>query len=410
MTVKKHKHISKKGMVLLVLMVYILTFALGMLLGKGFHNGFMVTSMPEFVSPGRLNILFMGIDARSNEENSRSDTIILASIDKKTKQAAMVWIPRDTRVEVSPGHYDKINSVNYIQGPETACQVVGKLLNVKVKYYVVSNFDGFAEMVDILGGVHIDVEGNMNHPDPDPRLRINLSKGPQLLNGEDALRYVRYRGGPTADIGRTQRQAKFVKALANEMIQTSTIVKLPELLPKLRENVHTNLPVKEMGTLANIARHFGTDSIITQTLPGYSYTDPNNGASYWKADEEKTQGMIDALFTGESYEVMEDPPNLNNYRPSKPATTQAEETPAQPDNSGDLDNPATPPAEEGTAPEEGTSSNPEEPVDSDPEPGEDTPEEDTPLENELENPEDKSGNGNVDSNPSENLPEEGISI
>lgn len=409
MTVHKSKHISKKGMVFLVLMVYLVTFGMGAFLGKGFQNGFMVTSMQDLVVSGRLNILFMGIDARSSEENSRSDTIILASIDKKTKKAVMVWIPRDTRVEVSPGHYDKINSVNYVQGPEKACQVVGKLLDIKVKHYVVTNFDGFAEIVDILGGVHIDVESNMYHADPDPRLRINLSKGPQLLNGDDALRYVRYRGGPTADIGRTQRQAKFIRALADEMIKTSTIVKLPQLLPKLMENVHTNLPVKEMGTLANIARHFSTDSIITQTLPGYSYTDPGNGASYWKADEEKTPGMIDALFTGESYEVMEDPPNLNNNRPSTPATTQPEETPASPDNSGDLDNPATP--EEGSTPEEGNSTDPDEAVGSDPVSGEeDTPEEDHPPENGPENPEDNSGNENGESNQSENLPGEGNSI
>jgi len=67
----------------------------------------------------------MGIDARKGEVNARSDTMILASIDKKKKQAVLVWIPRDTRVEVSPGHYDKINSVNALNGPEEACKVVG---------------------------------------------------------------------------------------------------------------------------------------------------------------------------------------------------------------------------------------------------------------------------------------------
>jgi LCP family protein required for cell wall assembly len=404
MTVQKTKHISKKGMVILVLMVYILTFAMGMLLGKGFHNGFMVTSMQDIVVTGRLNILFMGIDARSNEENSRSDTIIVASIDKKTKKVAMVWIPRDTRVEVSPGHYDKINSVNYIQGPEAACQVVGKLLDIKLKYYVVTNFDGFAEIVDILGGVHIDVESNMYHPDPDPLLRINLSKGPQLLNGEDALRYVRYRGGPTADIGRTQRQAKFIKALADEMIQTSTIVKLPELLPKLMENVNTNLPVKEMGTLASIARHFNTDSIITQTLPGYPYTDPGNGASYCKADEEKTPGMIDALFGGESFEVMEDPPNLN-HMPSKAVKTQLKvDPPAAPDNSANLDPQDLSPTGEDGDSQEG---DPEQGEDSDPLPEEgDHAEENQPPEEGPDTLEGNGGNenGNGESNPSENFP------
>ncbi len=331
---QKRKHISKVGLVLVVLVVYLTTFAMGCLIGNQFQNGSMVSTMQSIIPGGRLNILFMGIDARSSEENSRSDTMILASIDKRTKKAVMIWIPRDTRVEVSDGHYDKINSVNYLSGPEEACRVVGELLDVNVKYYVVTNFDGFAEIVDILGGVHIDVESNMYHADPDPKLNINLSKGMQLLSGDDALRYVRYRGGPTADIGRTQRQAKFIKALLDEMISTSTITKLPELVPKLLENVHTNISVKEMGTLANMARNFSAENMITQTLPGYSHTD--NGASYWYADEEKIPGMIDALFAGESFEVMSDPPNWT--APSVTPAQPVEET-AEPEDTTETENP-----------------------------------------------------------------------
>ncbi|KUG02732.1 cell envelope-associated transcriptional attenuator lytr-cpsa-psr, subfamily m [hydrocarbon metagenome] len=325
---QKRKHISKVGLVSVVLVVYLVTFAIGTLIGNQLQNGTMVSTVQGIIPGGRLNILFMGIDARSSEENSRSDTMILASIDKRTKKAVMVWIPRDTRVEVSNGYYDKINSVNYLKGPEEACRVTGELLGINVRYYVVTNFDGFAEIVDILGGVHIDVESNMYHADPDPKLNINLSKGMQLLSGEDALRYVRYRGGPTADIGRTQRQAKFIKALIDEMISTSTITKLPELVPKLLENVHTNIPLKEMGTLANMARNFSGENMITQTLPGYSYTDPVNGASYWHADEEKTPGMIDALFAGDSFEVMSDPPGWKAPSKSQPLqeTTEPEES------------------------------------------------------------------------------------
>ncbi len=339
---QKRKHISKVGLVLLTSVVFLVTFAVGALIGNQLQNGTMVSTMQGIIPGGRLNILFMGIDARSNEENSRSDTMILVSIDKKSKDAVMVWIPRDTRVKVSAGYYDKINSVNYLQGPEEACRITGELLGENVKYYVVTNFDGFAEIVDILGGVHIDVESNMYHHDPDPKLNINLSKGMQLLNGNDALRYVRYRGGPTADIGRTQRQAKFIKALLDEMINTSTISKLPELLPKLMENVHTNLPINELGTLANMARNFSAENMITQTLPGYPFTDRGNGASYWHADEEITPGMIDALFAGKTFEVMSDPPNLTSpaSSPARPAEEIVEEDEPEADNPEDLIDPA----------------------------------------------------------------------
>jgi len=213
-----------------------------------------------------------------------------------------------------------------------------------VKYYVVTNFSGFVKIIDILGGVTIDVESNMYHPDPDPNLNINLSKGVQVLNGQDALRYVRYRGGPTADIGRTGRQAQFITAVMDEMISTKTITRLPQLLPELMENIHTNIPVKELPTLLKAAQDFGSEQMITQTLPGYSFTDPKSGASYWQADEEITPGIIKKLFEGETFDVMSDPPDwVSNSAGSTQTQPEevVEETPAE----EDLENP------EGTLPE-----------------------------------------------------------
>jgi len=305
----KRKRISKLGLILVIIAIFLVNFGLGTIVGTQLKHGTVVSGVQSVFQSSRVNILFMGIDARANEINTRSDTMILASIDKKTNQAVLIWIPRDTRVEVSPGHFDKINSVNCLLGPEEAMQVTTKLLGTNVDYYVVTNFNGFADIIDIIGGVNIDVESNMYHSDPNPKLNINLSKGIQLLNGADALRYVRYRGGPTADIGRTGRQQKFIKALMQEMFSTQTISSLPELIPELMENVHTNMPLKEIVSMANLARNFSMENLITQTLPGYSFTDSNTGASYWHADEDITPGIIAALFAGETFEVISDPLN-----------------------------------------------------------------------------------------------------
>jgi LCP family protein required for cell wall assembly len=191
------------------LAVLFLVFAGFFLVGNLLAGFFTQSSVVKKVEKGKpVNILVMGIDARNAEQNSRSDTMIVASIDRKTKQVVMVWIPRDTRVQVSANRYDKINSVNVLKGPEEACKVAGKLLDTRIDYYVITNFGGFEKIIDILGGVNIDVETAMTHYDPNPKLSINLSSGPQRLNGAQALSYVRYRGGPTADIGRTVRQQK----------------------------------------------------------------------------------------------------------------------------------------------------------------------------------------------------------
>jgi len=303
--------------------IYLAFFLIGALLGG--KSG-VLSNAPGLAWFGdrQVNILFMGVDARSAEINSRSDTMILASIDKQSSKAVLIWIPRDTRIEVSKGRYDKINSVNALKGPEAACQAVGKLLNTRVDYYVVTNFQGFAQIIDTLGGVHIDVETNMRHYDPDPSLNINLAKGPQVLNGQDALRYVRYRGGPTADIGRTARQQKFIKAVIAEMFTTKNIFKLPELVPQLLEHVKTNLPATEITALASLAQKFNTGNVITQTLPGYSFTDPKTGASYWQADEKVTPRIISALFAGETFDVIQDPPNWVAQQPKvQPAEGEA---------------------------------------------------------------------------------------
>ncbi|MDD3894973.1 MAG: LCP family protein, partial [Syntrophomonadaceae bacterium] len=287
--------------------VFLVTFGLGLIAGGIIKTGGINDTLS--LSLGKsYNILVMGIDAQNAEENSRSDTMILVSIDKKSKDIAMVWIPRDTRVETGNNRYNKINSINYVEGPEAAMQAVGELLDLKVDYYVTTNFGGFAKIIDILGGVHIDVPSDMKHYDPDPDLAINLSKGSQVLNGQDALRFVRYRGGPTADIGRTGRQQQFIKALADEMFSTKAVLKLPKLLPEIIENVHTNIPMKDMLYLAKTAKDFEQGNIITQTLPGYPYTEPKSGASYWIADEDIAHGIIKDLLAGKEFEVAQDPP------------------------------------------------------------------------------------------------------
>ena len=302
------------------LAVLFLVFAGFFLVGNLLAGFFTQSSVVKKVEKGKpVNILVMGIDARNAEQNSRSDTMIVASIDRKTKQVVMVWIPRDTRVQVSANRYDKINSVNVLKGPEEACKVAGKLLDTRIDYYVITNFGGFEKIIDILGGVNIDVETAMTHYDPNPKLSINLSSGPQRLNGAQALSYVRYRGGPTADIGRTVRQQKFVSALAQEMFRPSIITKLPELVPELSKHIHTNIPASDMLFMMQVAREFDVSGIVTQTLPGYPFTDPKTGASYWEADADIAKGILDDLFAGKTYDVAQDPPHW--VQPAKEPVT-----------------------------------------------------------------------------------------
>lgn len=306
---------SKKRMYAVLVAVFLLTFAIGSLAGGSIKKIFS-DSMLDLSAKGKpINILFMGIDDRENANNTRSDTMIVASIDPKNKKVVMVSVPRDTHIKNALGRSEKINSINYTKGPEAACKVVSDLLDVPVNYYVVTNFAGFGKIVDILGGVDMDVETDMYHWDVS--YIINLKKGYQHLNGDQALQYVRYRGGPTADIGRTQRQQKFIKALAKQMFKAKTVLTLPELVPEIAKNVKTNIPTSDMLYLAKLAKDIDTSTINAQTLPGYPYTDPGSGASYWEPDRDKAEIIIATLMQGKNFDVVGDPPSWINKAPEK---------------------------------------------------------------------------------------------
>lgn len=253
--------------------------------------GFVPNSKSE-----RLNVLLLGIDARKGETTARTDSIILASIDQKSKQMSLLSIPRDTRVKI-PGHgYDKINSASVYGGPELSMRVVSDLLGIPVKNYVLVDFNGFKDIVDALGGVTLDVEQNMKHEDPEDggAYQINLKKGVQRLNGDKALQYVRYRTYPMADIDRTKAQQKFLVALAKETLQPSTIPKLPKLVTEINRYVKTNLSAGYLYTLAVAARDLENGNIVTQTLPGRPVD------NYWGVNPSEARQVVAKLFNGET--------------------------------------------------------------------------------------------------------------
>ncbi|MEW5762967.1 MAG: LCP family protein [Bacillota bacterium] len=276
----------------------------------------------------KLTFLLLGSDARAGETRARADTIIFAAADTKEKRLALLSIPRDTRVDI-PGHgRDRINAAAAYGGPELARDVVARLLDQPIDYYVMTNYEGFKEIVDILGGVTIDVEKNMNHDDPQDggRYAINLRKGVQRLNGEQALMYVRYRGDPLGDIARVQRQQKFLMALADEVMKPATIIKLPRLIPAIKRCVETDMPLGKMLALARMARDAGNVKIVTATLPGFlSDYDP-----YWHVDPAVARQVAARLMDGEEIPTIVQAPPPGYVAMKQDGREEAEKQPAGP--------------------------------------------------------------------------------
>jgi len=266
-------------------------------------RGSIAWEAPEYQ---RTHILFLGTDSSENAP-SRTDTIFLAALDPNTGHAGIISIPRDTRVYVPErDRWDRINAVHVYGGPELTVKTVSEFLGVRIDYYIETDFAGFSKIIDTLGGVEIDVEKDMKYTDVAGGLYIDIKAGLQVLNGETALEYVRYRDrlgdvalvNPNYEVygGRVERQRKFIVAVIKEVLKPSTILKLPKLLGQIWDAVDTNVPWTLALKLAFAADRFTVDKIETAIVPGTS--EQINGAWYWIADTERTKQVVEWVVHG----------------------------------------------------------------------------------------------------------------
>lgn len=247
----------------------------------------------------KINILLVGVDARYEDEMSRSDTNLLLSIDPKNKKIVIISLPRDTIVEL-PGYegYQKLAHAHSYGGVPLLIKTVENLLGIEIPFYVEVNFEGFTKMIDLIGGVIIEVEKDMNYESYLGDVKIHLKKGLQHLNGEKALMYVRFRVDETADIGRMERQQKFLKALIEQSLKIENTIRLQKVLIELKNWVKTNLEPWQIIKLGVLFKTIESDDIITMTLPGYPgwYSD---GLSYYFLYSDKLEELINTYLKDE---------------------------------------------------------------------------------------------------------------
>lgn len=236
-----------------------------------------------------INILIIGTDDRDNEP-TRSDTLILASLYPETKEIKMLSIPRDTRVSI-PGRKnpDKINHAFAYGGAELSKNTTEQFLGITVDSYIKTNFQGFANIINILGGLTYNVEQRMYRPTEG----IDLQPGLQKLNGDDALAYVRFRDDGRADIGRVERQQKFLNVLIDNVASINTVWKIPELIRELSKNVQTDLSTKDILYLATKFSTIKVSDVESQMLPGTP--DYIGGVSYWIPDNNALDKLLQEM-------------------------------------------------------------------------------------------------------------------
>lgn len=264
-------------------------------------NVYIPDEPPEWTGTERVNILLLGGDARgaSKNEAPRSDTIMVASVDPQSKQAQLFSIMRDTYTEI-PGHYKtRVNAALALGGPKLAMETVGNLLGIDIQYYVFVDFQGFIDLIDAIGGVEFEVEKDMYYYDPtDPEYAINLKKGLQVLDGDKALQYVRFRYDRMGDYTRTERQRELLSAVANKIITMESLFTLPSTLNKIKDDVTTNIPADKMLSLARLAYESSKNGIATEQLPPMKLLSEQeiDGAEVIVVDVKALQQYVADLF------------------------------------------------------------------------------------------------------------------
>jgi len=219
--------------------------------------------------------LIVGLD-----EGINSDAIMVASYDAGIKEGNVISIPRDSLVNVSR-RIRKINAAfpagtiyggGLEGGVAQLSREVKTVIGFVPDYYVCIDLDAFVKIVNAVGGVEVDVPFHMRYRDPDQGLYIDIKKGLQLLDGETALKFARYRLGngsrSITDYQRMEHQQMVIKAVLASLLKPANILKIPQFIDIFNENVHTDLTTGNMLWFASqLIEIRGTDSLSTHTLP-----------------------------------------------------------------------------------------------------------------------------------------------
>lgn len=269
----------------------------------------MFPALPSGIAgePGeRINVLFIGVDGGVNggapgSSAARADVTVLVSFDPLTGEAAALQLPRDTRVLI-PGRtgFRKLGHAHAYGGPLLAVETVAGFLDVQIHYYARVDFAGFIRAVDILGGVEITVPRDMHYVDPIQDLYIDIKAGRQVMDGETALDFVRYRGYPNGDIGRIQAQHAFARAFVNKFYALDILWRLPNLAQAILPYLETNMDASTILQLARQALHVPAEGIAMELLPGSprDVTEGGRLTSYWVADPVRSRQLVDLLIRG----------------------------------------------------------------------------------------------------------------
>ena len=259
-------------------------------------------SVTEGLDKNVMNILLLGTDNAGNAGHGRTDTMIICSINTKTGEVKLSSIVRDLYVHIPYMKLqNRINAANAFGGPNMAIKCVNEALGLNISRYASINFNGFKDLVDLLGGVELEITaGEAN--------QINLStqggvkEGLAMLNGAQALEYCRIRNLDN-NFGRNERQRKFLEAVVKKVLSENSMDQLMELVEAGMSMVTTNMTTSDLFTiLFTVVPNMQEMQMYSCPAQGEYHYEEIREASVVVADLQKARASLHAFIYGEDAE------------------------------------------------------------------------------------------------------------
>lgn len=245
------------------------------------HETIENTRQLEDLEP--FSALILGVDLEE-EGASRSDTIIVATVNPDSRDVKMVSIPRDTLITLPNGVQEKINAAHSTGGPLLAKEMISSYLDIPIHFYATMDFDGLIELVDAVGGVTVDSDLAFTQSNyRTPSNPVEIIEGEQELDGEEALAYARMRKkDPRGDFGRQARQQEVIIGILDQLVSFNTVTNLTNILNSVEPYLSTNATGRQMISIASNYSNAITD-VEQLTLDGLADSTyfPHYGMEVW---------------------------------------------------------------------------------------------------------------------------------
>ena len=249
---------------------------------------FLCISLTDLNGSGNgKDILLLGVDVReeSNGFKGLTDTIIIYHISSWGKKDSLISIPRDTRVQLEEYEWNKINAAYKFGGEEMIKQEIYELTGIEIDRVMIINFNGFKEIIDILGGIEIVVEESLH----DELSGADFDPGTYTMSGEEALSFARCRATARADLDRMDRQQYLLNEIIRQKFNFSMIKKAPQVIKVLNNETRSDFTIWDFGSTGFVLL-FSSKNINRITIPTKSAM--IDDISYQIADEDEVKEFL----------------------------------------------------------------------------------------------------------------------